>query len=490
MKISKTIKRLRNEKGMTQEMLAEKLFISRQSVSSWENDRTQPDIEMLGKLSEIFDVSVEELIYGQKRNVTLETQKPNYNSTLMIVFSILGSLLAGIGVVLIFVTFWQKMPMFFKAVLSFLPLIAGQTAGVYVLFKKREKLPWCEGAGILWTAGIAATLTMIYNIFNFEIYWYTVLIIISLCIIPVILLLNSVAPIVVFYSCAITWMCTSFIKETAFEMLLFVAVLLAGGCVFTSRLVKSESKSIRSLYAHWVSVAAALVFAICIGYLFGNFSFVLSFTGTLGICLLILSLKDSDITMPYRLPGLAATSVMLFANSITVYDGVELNGKNIIFTVIPYIAILFFGLYIVCTKTKGKDKFFNSYIAICILSLVVFSIAFLCFYSVPGVYPETDGNYMNLVIMKIIAFIANILLMVSGGRKKKLVSINLGFTSIAAITLVFLVQSELSMIINGFLLLIFGGVLLAINFKLSRQNAKKDVPVVIVEEVADNDTEN
>ena len=89
MKISKTLKRLRSEKGITQEQLAEKLFISRQSVSSWENDRTQPDLEMLGRLSEIFEVSVEELVYGQKRNVTLETEKPDHNNTLIIVFSIL-----------------------------------------------------------------------------------------------------------------------------------------------------------------------------------------------------------------------------------------------------------------------------------------------------------------------------------------------------------------------------------------------------------------
>ena len=62
-KISKNIKRLRNSQNISQEVLAERLFISRQAVSSWENDRTQPDIEMIGKLAEVFNVSVEELIY-------------------------------------------------------------------------------------------------------------------------------------------------------------------------------------------------------------------------------------------------------------------------------------------------------------------------------------------------------------------------------------------------------------------------------------------
>ena len=86
-KISKTLKRLRSEKGITQDELAKLLFISRQSVSSWENDRTQPDIDMLVKLSEIFSVSIEELIYGKKHNTELETQKPNHTNTLITVFS-------------------------------------------------------------------------------------------------------------------------------------------------------------------------------------------------------------------------------------------------------------------------------------------------------------------------------------------------------------------------------------------------------------------
>lgn len=108
LKISRTIKRLRNEKGITQEQLAQQLFISRQAVSSWENDRTQPDIDMLIKLTEIFGVPVEELIYGKKRNTGLETEKTVNNNTLLIVFSILGTLLAGTGIVFIFVYFGNR----------------------------------------------------------------------------------------------------------------------------------------------------------------------------------------------------------------------------------------------------------------------------------------------------------------------------------------------------------------------------------------------
>ena len=64
--VSNSIKKLREEKGMTQDDLAEKLNVTRQAVSNWENGKTQPDIETLTRLAEIFDVSVERIIYGKE----------------------------------------------------------------------------------------------------------------------------------------------------------------------------------------------------------------------------------------------------------------------------------------------------------------------------------------------------------------------------------------------------------------------------------------
>lgn len=56
------IKRLRQQKEMTQEILAEKLHIVRQTVSKWEKGLSVPDSEMLVRLAEVFEVSVSELL--------------------------------------------------------------------------------------------------------------------------------------------------------------------------------------------------------------------------------------------------------------------------------------------------------------------------------------------------------------------------------------------------------------------------------------------
>ena len=64
MKFSEQIKNLRTQEKLTQEQFAEKLNITRQAVSNWENDRNLPDIEMLILIAQNFHISLDELILG------------------------------------------------------------------------------------------------------------------------------------------------------------------------------------------------------------------------------------------------------------------------------------------------------------------------------------------------------------------------------------------------------------------------------------------
>ena len=64
MELGKRIKEYRNKAQMTQEDLAEKMFVSRQTISNWENDKSYPDIHSLLMLSNLFDVSLDILVKG------------------------------------------------------------------------------------------------------------------------------------------------------------------------------------------------------------------------------------------------------------------------------------------------------------------------------------------------------------------------------------------------------------------------------------------
>jgi len=60
------ISALRREKGITQDQLAEAMGVSPQAVSKWENDISCPDISMLPQLADYFQVSIDELLRGER----------------------------------------------------------------------------------------------------------------------------------------------------------------------------------------------------------------------------------------------------------------------------------------------------------------------------------------------------------------------------------------------------------------------------------------
>ncbi|MDO5479166.1 MAG: zinc ribbon domain-containing protein [Clostridia bacterium] len=59
--------KLRNEKGLTQDALAEKVFVTRQAVSRWETGETQPNTETLKLLSKLYDVSINTLLGSPRK---------------------------------------------------------------------------------------------------------------------------------------------------------------------------------------------------------------------------------------------------------------------------------------------------------------------------------------------------------------------------------------------------------------------------------------
>ena len=103
MELSKTIKRLRTEKGWSQETLAEHAYVSRQTVSNWENEKSFPDVHSLLILSGLFGVSLDELIKGDveimKNTVKKEDVKAFKRIQLLGVLEILLLIAAGVPLV-------------------------------------------------------------------------------------------------------------------------------------------------------------------------------------------------------------------------------------------------------------------------------------------------------------------------------------------------------------------------------------------------------
>ena len=117
-KIGNFIATERKEKKLTQAKLAEKLFISEKTISKWENGNGIPDTNSLPKLCEILDVTINELLNGERiatedyKNkaennlLTLKKQKEESDKRLLISEILIGSISTAFFIAMLFVSLY------------------------------------------------------------------------------------------------------------------------------------------------------------------------------------------------------------------------------------------------------------------------------------------------------------------------------------------------------------------------------------------------
>ena len=98
MEIGKQIQKYRTELNYSQDELAEKIYVTRQTVSNWENQHTYPDLRSLLLLCDVFDISLDQLVKGDldemKREINKEdVEKLKKGSTVLTIYMALLLLL-------------------------------------------------------------------------------------------------------------------------------------------------------------------------------------------------------------------------------------------------------------------------------------------------------------------------------------------------------------------------------------------------------------
>lgn len=97
MNFGDNLQALRRQQGLSQEQLAEKLDVTRQTISKWELNQSAPDLNYLCQLSEIFGISLDALVKGgeePKGNTAEESTKPRKKGKwLLIIMAVISLLL-------------------------------------------------------------------------------------------------------------------------------------------------------------------------------------------------------------------------------------------------------------------------------------------------------------------------------------------------------------------------------------------------------------
>lgn len=461
-KISKNIRQLRTRKGMTQDQLAEKLFVTRQAVSSWENGRTQPDIYMLGKLRVIFDVSIEELLYGEKRNTKLETEKPDYTSSLVTVFSVLGAILTGAGLVMIFVFSWEKLPDAVKGVLCFLPMILGQAAGIFVLMKKKGRKAWHEGGSVLWVTGVIASTVLCYAFFEFSVDEAVAYAVMTMMVLPVMLIMRAVAVLPVFYAVGTMtgislgdYNIMSVYTSNSVQQLMSVLFLLftvGTGCMFARSVIKKEGTSISASVAEWLSaVAFPVISTIYVSYNNGPHIWIYWLSSTV-LVYYIISQRMREKLSSFGVLGLAGTTILCGYYGVAFDFSESYSIKAEDAAVIAAAVIL-----VACALVFVKGKFARK-------TQLASAVIFFITQTVYVFKPDFMLTFFSLAVF--------VIMIAEGAMSKKLIPMNMGFIGFLWLVMFWIIESGLDNLWKGLILVACGGVLLGVNLAIVKSKRK------------------
>ncbi|NMP38099.1 MAG: DUF2157 domain-containing protein [Clostridiales bacterium] len=461
-KISKTIKKLRNSRELTQDSLAEQLFVSRQTVSSWETDRTQPDIEMLKKLSEVLDVSIEELIYGEKLRTEENAANSNSKKVLIIIFSVIASVLIGSGLLLIFVSGWKNFPMALKTVFSLAPMLVGQAAALYVYRKHRESPAWREGAAVLWCAGSIATIALVNSIYELNNGFEGCMLIDSLLILPVIYLLDAVSPLIAYYTAVIYYGFYQADISNSPVWLLLVVAMFALGLAYVIKNRKNTA-DIRHIYSVWISVIAASIIGIltAIALESGIFAMLTSIC----ICLYALD-RDGSWNSPYHTIGLLGGALLSVSASFVWipgyryvwYEKIPIDPEYVVYGLLCA-AVILIGVFIgrrTFLDNAGKIIFCTS-AALCAALEFISENSFIM------------GSFLIYALICMAAVAQALSLIADGAKTGRFLPLNIGLLMIASLITEIIVAQNLGMLATGLMLVVMGIILLFINYTLAKK---------------------
>ena len=161
MKIAEEICRLRSAAGMSQEELAAKLEVSRQSVSKWETGASVPDVEKLVKMAELFGVTLDELVTGKAP----EPVEPEVKR--MTLWQILGATLLVLAGLCVAVTVLFESHFAFHTSEGILLAAWFALLGVIALDPRNDKLR--RGAFAVWgVLALVFLLLWLLRIFGFQ----------------------------------------------------------------------------------------------------------------------------------------------------------------------------------------------------------------------------------------------------------------------------------------------------------------------------------
>ncbi len=424
-------------------------------------DKDLPELVKAGVISEETGNRIREY-YKAKSD-----SSPN---RLFVAFGILGSLLVGLGIILIIAHNWDELSRATKTIFAFLPLVAAQLICAYVLLKKSENSVWIESATTFLFFAVGACISLVSQIYHipgnlgpFLLIWMV------LCLPLIYVMKSSMATLL--YIVGITYYAveSSYFSYPATESYVYWVLLIA---VFPRYyfLLRNNPKSNFLTVENWL---IPLSITIVLGTLASSaeeFMFVAYFS-LFGLFYTIGNntyFEDKGLrSNSYKVIGTLGTLILLFVTSFEGFwedlgsesYGFEtlITAKELWVSIVISIAAL---LYLIKQQKDKPMRGLPLLSPIFLLFLIIFCI---------GYFSNAAVILINLVILAV-----SILIIIDGARREHLGVLNFGLSIITIWIIIRFLNTDLSFVIRGLLLMAIGIGFFSANYLMLKKRKRNE----------------
>jgi hypothetical protein len=392
--------------------------------------------------------------------------KKNINF-MIVLFSIIGALLIGTGVILIGARNWEYFPLSVRVVIAFLPLVVSQGLAVYTVRVKHGSLAWREAVAVLVTASVFTAVALVGQAFHlpgdFAVYVLTC----GLLSLPMIYILNAASPLLVYYWTILNW---AALEGSPLNSLILFA-LFAVGSAFVY--LKRNELPARVMYMTWITVIAGFVLVLIMG--------VLLETGLLLVllCYFVLLISavfggklPEELIAPFRVVGGIGVFVImtiLTYNGMWQGSGFGLSGGGAVLVVGMLAGTMYFA-YTLFKQNMLKFSFVASLFALCLLRFIW------------AAFDMTSGSdpYILMFLTNVLMFGLGVGFIYYGAKSSELARTNVGMAAVCIIILLRFFDSGLDILLQGIVFILLGSAFLTVNVLILR--AKKAREIITGEE--------
>lgn len=385
---------------------------------------------------------------------------------LFIVFGILGSLLVGMGIVLILAHNWDSLPNAVKLAIGLIPLLIGQVLCAYVLFKRSESKAWREGAAVFLFFAVAISIAVISQVYHrggslseFLVVWMGL----SL---PICYLMRS-STVSLLLIAVVTWYGSdkSYFRYSSDHAPLYWALL---ALIVPFYYLEFLRKKIKNNFFYFHSWSIVISLTICLGILTEHaeelmfVAYMCMFSTFIIISQLSLIETDRVLTNAYLVVGSLGVIGLLLAASFDFYwdelwmlQGSDLYRApefllSVVLTIIASLLLLF------AVREKGIPQI-NPKGAAYILFILL---------ALTGIYAPGIAQLLTNIIILLFAVVT----IRSGAIQNHLGVLNYGLMILTALVICRFFDTDLSFVIRGILFIGVGaGFFLANYYTLKKR---------------------